>query len=38
MAVLFVGNMIVFMTRTAALDWGQLLLIQERGQSVLMGT
>ncbi|CAL8398499.1 unnamed protein product [Boreogadus saida] len=36
--VLSLGYMVVFGVKTAATDWGQLFLIQEKGQSVLMGS
>ncbi|CAL8266885.1 unnamed protein product [Merluccius merluccius] len=35
--VLSLGYLVVFGVKTAATDWGQLFLIQEKGQSVLMG-
>ena len=37
MWVLCVSYMVVYLGRTAALDWAQLLLIQEKGQTEYMG-
>ncbi|KAG7261410.1 hypothetical protein CRUP_023687 [Coryphaenoides rupestris] len=36
--VLSLAYLVVFGVKTAATDWGQLFLIQEKGQSVLMGS
>lgn len=36
--VLSLGYLVVFGVKTAATDWGQLYLMQEKGQSALMGT
>ncbi|XP_036392587.1 glucose-6-phosphate exchanger SLC37A4a isoform X2 [Megalops cyprinoides] len=36
--VLSVGYLVVFGVKTASTDWGQLFLIQEKGQSALMGS
>lgn len=35
--VLSTGYLVVFGVKTCCTDWGQLFLIQERGQSVLVG-
>lgn len=35
--VLSLGYLVVFGVKTAATDWGQLFLMQEKGQTVLMG-
>lgn len=35
--VLSLGYLVVFGVKIACTDWGQLFLIQEKGQSVLMG-
>ncbi|XP_077597063.1 glucose-6-phosphate exchanger SLC37A4-like [Stigmatopora nigra] len=36
--VLSLGYLVVFGVKTAATDWGQLFLMQEKGQTVLMGS
>uniref|UniRef100_A0A672HB32 Solute carrier family 37 member 4b n=1 Tax=Salarias fasciatus TaxID=181472 RepID=A0A672HB32_SALFA len=36
--VLSLGYLVVFGVKTAATDWGQLFLMQEKGQSALMGS
>ncbi|KAL2096569.1 hypothetical protein ACEWY4_008717 [Coilia grayii] len=36
--VLSLGYLVVFGVKTACTDWGQLFLIQDKGQSVLMGS
>ena len=35
--VLSLGYLVVFGVKTAATDWGQLFLMQEKGQTALMG-
>lgn len=36
--ILSFGYLVVFGVKTACTDWGQLFLIQDKGQSALMGT